>query len=112
MVSTPSYNNSTNKKANIVENIKKKFEKCKVDISLLNKCWDWIVYPTFTKKKKKKFKNIERKQNSWYYKPLLLDEIANEHKALKQLNKELKNDLNFLDNILLPGWRINVLVIA
>ena len=83
--------NITYKKAIAVERTKKKVKKCKLDISFLNKCRDENVYPTFTKVKK--FKDMEKKHRSRYYRRLLLDEISNKHKRLKQLNKQLDNDL-------------------
>ena len=88
--------NITYKKAIAVERTKKKVEKCKLDISFLNKCRDGNVYPTFTKVKK--FKDMEKKHRNRYYRRLLLDEISNKHRRLKQLNKQLDNDLYLLNN--------------
>ena len=84
------------KRSHILEHTKKKIEKCKLDISFLNKCRDGNVYPTFTKVKK--FKYMEKKHCNCYYRRLLLDEISNKHKLLKQLNKQLDDDLFLLNN--------------
>ena len=88
--------NITYKKGIAVERTKKKIEKCKFDISFLNKFRDGNVYPTFTKVKR--FKYMEKKHRNRYYRRLLLDEISNKHKRLKQLNKQLEDDLFLLNN--------------
>ena len=88
--------NITYKKAITVERTKTKIEKCKLDISFLNKCRDGNLFPTFTKVKK--FKDMEKKHRNHYDRRLLLDEISNKHKRLKQLSKQLDDDLYLLNN--------------
>ena len=41
---------------------------------------------------------MEKKHCNRYYRRLLLDEISNKHKRLKQLNKKLDDDLYLLNN--------------
>ena len=88
--------NNTYKIAIVVERTKKKIEKCNLDISFLNECRDGNVFPNFIKVKK--FKDMEKKHRNRYYRRLLLDEISNKHKRLKQLNKKLDDDLYLLNN--------------
>ena len=92
--------NITYKKAIAVERTKEKVEKCKLDISFLNKCRDGNVYQTFIKVKN--FKYIEKKHHNCYYRRLLLDEISNKHKRLKHLNNPLDDDLFLFNNN--PTW--------
>ena len=72
-------------RAIIVERIRKKVEKWKLDIKFLTRCRDGNLYPTFTIVKR--FKEMKQKHPNRYQRRLLLDEIANKHKHLKQLNK-------------------------
>ena len=72
----------------IVERIRKKVEKCKLDIKFLTRGRNGNLHPTFTKVKR--FKEMDRKHRNRYQRRLLLDEIANKHKHLKQLNKPLE----------------------
>ena len=72
----------------IVERIRKKVEKCKLDIKFLTRCRNGNLHPTFAKVKR--FKEMDRKHPNRYQRRLLLDEIANKHKHLKQLNKTLE----------------------
>ena len=83
-------------RAIIVEQIRKKVEKCKLNIKLLTRCQDGNLSLTFTKVKR--FKETERKHRNRYQRRLLLDEIANKHKDLKQLNKQLDYETNILNN--------------
>ena len=87
--------NITYKKAITVKALKK-FEICKLHISFWNKCRYGNVFPTFAKVKK--FKDTEKKHRNRYYRRLLLDEISNKHKRLKQLNKQLDDDLYLVNN--------------
>ena len=57
---------------------------------------DGNLYPTFTKVKR--FKEMERKHRTRYQRCLLLDEIGNKHKHLKQLIKQLYYEANKLNN--------------
>ena len=72
-------------RAIIVERIRKKVEKWKLDIKFLTRCRDGNLYPTFAIVKR--FKEMKQKHPNRYQRRLLLDEIANKHKHLKQLNK-------------------------
>ena len=41
---------------------------------------------------------MEKKHRNRYYRPLLLDEISNKHIRVKQLNKQLDDDLYLLNS--------------
>ena len=73
-------------RAIIVERIRKKAEKCRLDIKFLTRCRNEYIYPRFTKVKR--FKEIERKHRNRYQRRLFHDKITHKHKHLKQLNKQ------------------------
>ena len=82
-------------RAIIVERIRKKVEKCKLDINILRRCEDGDLYQTF--KKVEHFKDMERKHRNRYQRCFLLDEIPNKQNHLKQLNKQFDYNTDILN---------------
>ena len=86
------------KKFVTVERTRKKVEKCKLGIKLLVKCRESNLCSTFIKVKR--LKDLNKNIPNRYHRGLPLDEISNEHKRLKSLNKQLTNETNtFKSNV-------------
>ena len=79
----------------IVDRIRKKVEKCKLDIKFLTSCQDGYLYQTF--KKVKHFKDMERKHRNRYQRRFLLNKIPNKQNHLKQLNKHFDYNTDILN---------------
>ena len=97
------------KKAVIVERLAKKLCKQELDLNFLVNCRDKYVYPKFTRWKNIKSNSVNYK--SRFYRKILLDDINNKHRSIKEIRKRYQNATDDL-NANLTYFRQHVLKIA
>ena len=83
------------KKAVIVEWLAKKLCEQELDINFLVNCRDEYLYPKFTQSKSIKSNSVKHK--SCFYRKILLDEINNKHRSIKDIRKQYPNAMDDLN---------------
>ena len=84
------------RRATLAERLTKKLRKHELDLKFLVTARDTGVYPKLTRGKN--VKNNKKKCRSKFYRRVLLDEINNKRRSIKELRKELCDSMKVLSS--------------